>query len=52
MGEAYKTGAIYRVGSKTPTSAGYTTTFTINLFESHLRDVTVLFTRSGESEGS
>ena len=51
-GTACKQGAIYRVGSKTPTSAGTTTRLTINLFESHLRDVTVLFTRSGNSEGS
>ena len=51
-GTACEQGAIYRVGSKMPTSAGTTTKFTINLFESHLSDVTVLFTRSGESEGS
>ena len=51
-GTACEQGAIYRVGSKTPTSASTTTTFAINLFESYLSDVTVLFTRSGESEGS
>ena len=51
-GTACKQGAIYRVGSKTPTSADTTTTFTINLFESHIASSTVLFKRSGEGVGS
>ena len=51
-GTACKQGAIYRVGSKTPTSAGSTTTFTINLFYSTTASSTVLFTRSGEGVGS
>ena len=51
-GTACKQGAIYKVGSKRPTSAGTTTMFNIELFGSNLSDVTVLFKRSGESEGS
>ena len=51
-GTACKQGAIYRVGSKTPTSAGTTTTFAINLFYSTTASSTVLFTRSGEGVGS
>lgn len=51
-GTACKQGAIYRVGSKTPTSAGYTTIFTIELFSSNTESSTVLFKRSGASVGS
>lgn len=52
-GTACEQGAIYRVGSKTPTSSGTTTTtFNIELFGSHLDTATVLFTRSGEEVGS
>ena len=51
-GTACEQGAIYRVGSKTPNSPSYPTTFNIELFDSNLKTATVLFTRSGESEGS
>ena len=51
-GTACKQGAIYRVGSKTPTSPGSTTMFAINLFYSITASSTVLFTRSGEGVGS
>ena len=51
-GTACKQGAIYRVGSKTPTSAGYTTIFTIELFSSNTKSSTVLFKRSGKGVGS
>lgn len=53
-GTALKQGAIYRVGSKRPTSAsaGYITTYYINLVGDAYDKSAVLFTRSGESVGS
>ena len=51
-GTACEQGAIYRVGSKTPTSPSSSTTFNIELFGSGLDTATVLFTRSGEEVGS
>lgn len=46
-----KQGAIYRVGSKRPTSAG-TTTYYINLVSDAYDNSAVLFTRSGANVGS